>query len=320
MRTGLCYLLIVFAVFCVNCVYGEEAGDLSSRIVAVVNNDVITQADLDVALKSAAVELEKKYSGDELKEKMQEARHDFLNQMIEDELILQEAKRLGVKVDDSEIEERLKDVKSRFKSDQDFEAETQKAGVSEDALKKRYKDNIMMGKLVAHEVKENTIVTPAEVNEYYEKHSEELKAPESARVRTIMLHFDEADTEELVKQKAEDIMRLMSEGRDFSDLARQYSQGPKTDEGGDLGFIEKGQMREEFDKVIFDLKAGEASSPIKVDPGYYIFKVEEKKEGHSYSLEEVRDEIENMIFRQKAEKKYQEWMEKLKRDAFIQIK
>ncbi|MFH0771445.1 MAG: peptidylprolyl isomerase [Candidatus Omnitrophota bacterium] len=319
-RAAIYFLFMIFAISCVNHLYCEEVGDLGSGIAAVVNNDVITQADLDTALKSIMSEFEKKYSGAELKEKMQETRSELLNQMIEDELILQEAKRLGVKVEDSEIEERLGEVKSRFNSARDFETELEKALVSEDMLKKRYKDNIMMSKLVTHEIKENIIVTPVEINEYYEQHSKELESPESARVKTIMLHFDESDTEKLVKQKAEDIMRLISEGRDFSDLAKQYSQGPKAGEGGDMGFIEKGQMREEFDKAIFGLKTGEISSPIKVDTGYYIFKVEELKEGHPYSLEEIRGELENIIFRQKAEEKYKEWMKKLKKDAFIQIK
>jgi len=103
-------------------------------------------------------------------------------------------------------------------------------------------------------------------------------------------------------------------------LAKLYSQGANANEKGDFGFLEKGQMRDDFEKVIFALKPGEVSDPVKTDAGYYIFKVEEKKGSHEKSLSEARADIEDIIFREKAQKRYQEWVAKLKRDAFIQIK
>ncbi len=298
----------------------EIIPNVSDKIIAVVNEDVITQSDLDIALAAAINDLKKDYTGKELDDKIEEARKYFLNQMVEDKLILQEAKRRGVIVDDSEIEEKFNDIKSRFPTESDFETEIERAGITTDILRTRYKEQVMMTKLVSHEVKDKVVVTPAEINAYYDKHSEELKAPESVHIKAIMIRFDEATTEPLAKQKADDIYRLIKEGRDFSDLAKQYSQGPKADLGGDMGFIEKGQMREEFDKVIFNLKTGEVSEPVKTDTGYYIFKIEEKKEGYKRSLAEVRDQIENSIFQEKAQNKYKEWIARLKRDAFIQIK
>ena len=161
---------------------------------------------------------------------------------------------------------------------------------------------------------------PPEISDYEDRGPGGFGAPESVHLKNIMIRFDEATTELLAKQKADDVYRLIKEGRDFSDLAKQYSQGAKADEGGDLGFIPKGQMREEFDKVIFVLKAGEASPPIKTDTGYYIFKVEEKKDAYLQPLSEIRDDVENSIFREKAQKRYKGWIAKLKRDAFIQFK
>ena len=297
-----------------------QAFSFGDKILVVVNDEVVTQADLDVALTPVVSELKKEFSGDELTAKIEETRNEFLNQMMEDKLILQEAKRRGVVVDESEINERLKDVQMKFPSTGDFNDEIERIGLTMAILRNRYKEQLMMAKLVTHEVKDKVVVTPAEISDYYAKHSEELKSPDSVHLKNIMIRFDEATTESLAKQKADDVCRLIKEGRDFSDLAKQYSQGAKAAEGGDLGFIPKGQMREEFDKVIFTLKPGETSSPIKTDTGYYIFKVEEKKEPYLRPLSEVRDEIENTIFRDKAQKRYNEWIAKLKRDAFIQFK
>ncbi len=300
-------------------VYGQPR-EFENKIVAVVNEDVITQADLDIALGSIVAQYKQIYSAEELTNKIEEARQDILNQMIEDRLILQEAKRRGVVVEDEEVEERVDDVKSRFPSDDDFEGAVTESGISFDTLRNRYKEQIMMSKLVNHEVREKIVATPSEISDYYTKHADELKAPESVHLKNIVIRFGEGNSEALVKQKVDDISRLIKEGRDFSELAKLYSQGPHAQDGGDAGFVEKGQMRKEFEDAVFNLKAGEVSEPIKTETGYYIFKVEEKKEGYTRSQSELHDTIENLIFQDKAKKRYKEWMDKLKRDAFIQIK
>lgn len=306
------------AVFCNTASAGS--GTAANKILAVVNDEVVTQADLDIALNQITADLNNEYSGAELAAKIEEARRDYLNQMIEDKLILQKAKKLGVTVDDSEVEEQFKEVKSKFPSDDIFYSEVQKAGISTEVLKKRYRENIMMGKLVSHEVKDKVVVTPSEIDDYYKKHSGELKAPEAVHVRSIMLRFEDQAGEPAVKQKADDMIRLMKEGRDFGELAKLYSQGLKSEEGGDFGFVEKGQMREDFDKIIFGMKSGEVSEPIRADTGYFIFKIEEKRDARILTLSEAHDGIENIIYREKAQQRYQDWMAKLKRDAFIQIK
>lgn len=319
MRAGTKVLLLLFALGLPpqsSC----RAAAAENKILAVVNDEVVTQTDLDVALSSAIDELQKEYSGAELQAKIEAMRKEYLEQMIDDKLILQEAKKRGTTAEDAEIDERLKEIKSRFPSEEAFYSEIQKSGVSTELLKKRYRENIMMGKIVSREVKDKIVVTPTEIESYYKKHAEELRAPDSVHLRTIMLRFGEDNTEDAVRQKAEDVVKLAGKGRDFGELAKLYSQGGKADDNGDFGFVDKGQMREDFEKVIFALKPGEVSEPVKADVGYYIFKVEEKRESRVRTLSEARTDIENIIFREKAQKRYQEWMAKLKRDAFIQIK
>jgi peptidyl-prolyl cis-trans isomerase SurA len=315
--------ILVLACFFVpaSCHASPESGPaVANKILVVVNDEVLTQADLDIALNQISEELKSEYSGAELAAKIEESRKEYLKQMIEDKLILQEAKKLGVVVDDSEVEEQFKEIKSKFPSDDVFYQEVQKAGISTEVLKKRYRENIMMGKLVSHEVREKVVVTPSEIDDYYKKHSGELKAPEAVRIRSIMLRFDGEQSESSVKQKADDILKLVKEGRDFGELAKLYSQGLKSEEGGDFGFVERGQMREDFDKVIFDLKEGDVSEPVRADTGYFIFKAEEKRDERVRTLKEAHDDIENIIYREKAQQRYTDWIAKLKRDAFIQIK
>ncbi|KPK42201.1 MAG: hypothetical protein AMJ78_03330 [Omnitrophica WOR_2 bacterium SM23_29] len=318
MRVGLYPLLFIFFLI-LNCTVGYGQLDkFENKIVAVVNEDVITQADLDIALAAVITEYRQSYSGDELAVKIEEARQEILNQMIEDRLILQEAKRYKIEVDEAEVEERLNDVRSRFSSDSDFDDALNESGITFDILKNRYREQIMMGRLVNYEVREKVVVTPTEISEYYANHTDEFNSQGSAHLKNIVIRFEGDDL--LAKQKVDDIYRLINEGRDFSDVARQYSQGQNAQEGGELGFVEKGQMRKEFDDVVFNLEPGEVSPPIKTETGYYIFKVVEKKGSYLRSLPEVRTYIENLIFQEKAKKRYKEWMDKLRRNAFIQLK
>lgn len=315
------FIFAVALLFCA--VYPTAAAQgigAANKILVVVNDEIITQADLDVAMNAVVAELKNEYTGAELKAKVDEAKREYLNQMIEDRLILQEAKRRGVIVDDAEVDERFKEIKSKFPSEEVFYSEMQKADISAEVLKNRYRENIMMSKLVSYEVRGKVAVTPGEIEGYYKEHSEEVKSPSAVHLRSLMLRFDKQNDEATARQKADDIIRLIKEGRDFGELAKLYSQGLKAEEGGDLGFVEKGQMREDFDEVIFNMKEGEVSAPLKTDAGYFIFKVEEKRESRVRSLSEAREDIENIIFREKAQKRYKDWMAKLKRDAFIQIK
>ncbi|KPK40387.1 MAG: hypothetical protein AMJ78_07260 [Omnitrophica WOR_2 bacterium SM23_29] len=312
-------LLIFILIASCAVAYGQP-NEFRNKIVAVVNEDVITQTDLDVALASVVAEYKQIYSGNELTMRIEEARQEILNQMIEEKLILQEAKKRKVEVADAEVEERLGEVRSRFSTEDDFDFALNESGLTFDTLRNRYKEQIMMHKLVNYEIRERIVVTPSEVTEYYAKHTDEFKAPESVRLKNIVFRFEEGNTESLVRQKADDACRLIKEGRDFSDVARQYSQGGNAQEGGELGFIGKGQMRKEFDEAVFKLEAGEMSSPIKAQEGYYIFKVEEKRESYIRPLSEVSVDVENLIFQEKAKKRYKEWLDRLKRDAFIQIK
>ena len=156
--------VFIIAIGCL-AVCGQASG-FGNKILVVVNDEVITQADLDVALTPVTNELKKEFSGDELKAKIEETRDEILNQMVEDKLILQEAKRRGVVVDESEIDERLKDVEMRFPSIGDFNDEIEKIGLTITILRTRYKEQLMMAKLVTHEVKEKVVVTPAEISDF----------------------------------------------------------------------------------------------------------------------------------------------------------
>ena len=291
-----------------------------NKFVAVVNDEVITQQDVDQLLAVLYAQYSQEYKGDELLQKMEQIKKDILNQIIEDKLVLSRAKELGIKVAESEINERLDYIKNGFSSEDDFYKTLETQGVTIANLKDRYRDQIMMKKLVDYEVKSKISVLPSETNDYYEKHKDQFRENDKYRVKNILIKAKDEVSFELARVEIENIYNKLKEGENFDDLARQYSQGPNAEKGGDMGYIEQGQMLEVLDKAIFKLKPGEFSEPVKSEIGYHVFKTEDIKYGKQASLEDVQKNLQLIIFQDKFKAQVNEWLSNLKKKAYISIK
>jgi len=292
-----------------------------NKIVAVVNDEVITQQDMDQLLSVLYAQYSQEFKGDELLQKMEQIKKDILNQVVEDKLVLSRAKELGIKVTETEISERLEYIKNGFPSEEEFFKTLEAQGVTVSSLKDRYRDQIMMKKLVDYEVKSKIFVLPSEISDYYEKHRMNFKEADKYRVKNILIKLKKDSVEnELIKAEIEDVYNKLKQGGDFDTLSRQYSQGVNAESGGDMGYIEKGQMLEELDSAIFKLRPGEFSEPVKSEIGYHIFKVEDIKYGRQASLEETQKDIQMIIFQDKFKAMVSEWLSGIKKKAYISIK
>jgi peptidyl-prolyl cis-trans isomerase SurA len=300
------------------------------RIVVVVNDGIITQSELLERLDPIYAQYQTVYQGNELALKLDSARRDILDQLIQDRLVLGKARELGMVADLGDVEERIREVRGKFSSDQEFEKTLEEQSLNLSDLRQKYADQILIQRLIGVEVKARVSVAPREVREYYHSHPEEYKRPEKVRVRMILIkrpRVTDETTEEQIKtdeafvsERVEHITQILAEGSPFDEVCRQYSEGPNTEEGGDLGFIERGEMREEIDLVIFSLEVGGQAGPIESPIGYHFFKVNARQEAYLYTFDDVRDEIEDKIYQGKFHIALGEWVEELKNDAFISIK
>lgn len=291
-----------------------------NKFVAVVNDEVITQQDIDQLLSVLYAQYSQEYKGDELLQKMEDVKKDILNQVIEDKLVLSRAKELGIKVTESEINERLDYIKKGFPSENEFYNTLETQGITIANLKDRYRDQIMMKKMVDYEVKSRVSVLPSEISDYYERHKSQFKEGDKYKVKNILIKAKDDVGFELAKVEIDDVYTKLKEGGDFDDLAKLHSQGPNADKGGDMGYIEKGQMLEELDNAIFKLKSGEFSEPVKSGIGYHIFKIEDIKYGRQAGLEDVQKDIQMVLFQDKFKTQVKNWLADLKKKAYISIK
>jgi len=298
----------------------SSEAQIINKVVAVVNDEVITQQDINQLLAVLYAQYVHDYKGDELLKKMEGVKKDILRQVVEDKLVLSRAKELDTRVVEEEIEERLEYIKSGFDSEDAFFKTLEDQGITVADLKERYKDQIMMKKIVDFEIKSKITVQPSEVTAYYEGHKSEFERGKGYKTRHILIKADNLVSFELARVEMYDIFDKLRRGEDFSELAKKYSQGPNKDEGGDMGYVGPGEMLKEIDDVLFKLKEGQFSGPIRSEIGYHLLKVEDIKDFGLLKLEDVQKDIKVMLFQQKFQEKLNGWLTGLKDKAYISIK
>ena len=298
---------------------GIAAAEVIERIVAVVNDEIITEQDLQITMAPVAAQYRTLYSGMELQERLKEAHRDFLQNVIEDKLILSEAKRLQVIVKDDEVDAMMADVRNKFPTRDVFLKSLEEQGLTEKKLWNRFRDQILTQKLVAFQVKSKVSVSPGEVSEYYKTHQEEFVEGDKARLQQILIRVGNRSAEE-ARAFAESLILQLNEGKPFEELARTYSEGAEAKEGGEMGWFERGQLAGEINLEVFVLEEGQVTPPLKSTLGYHIFKVVEKKKFAVKPLPDVRNKIIEVIFKQKLKIRLESWIQDLKKNAYISIR
>jgi len=293
--------------------------EVVEQIVAKVNDEVITLSEVEQVLEPILKQYKSTYTAEELKTRTAEARRNVIERLIEEKLILREAEEKGIEVKPAEVEKMVNQTMLKFPSEEKFFEVLKAEGLNLEILKERYRKELTYKKIVDMEVRAGVVIAPKEIEEYYAAHIEEFKEPEMLQVSQIFLKTEEGKDEE-VKKRIEDILRRLKQGEDFGKLAKEYSQDPYAEKGGDMGFVKKGELLEELDKVVPSLDIGQTSGIIKSSLGYHILKFQARKEEQLKKIADVREVIEAVIFQEKMSKKFSEWIARLKKDAYLWIR
>lgn len=313
MSTIRCILPVIALLLLSTTAFTEE-----DRILARVNSDIITLSDLEERMRPIIAKYETSYSGEELLQKLAEAEKYWLDQLIENKLILQEADRKQITATQEEIDDRYRQIKQDFDSELQFNIFLESQGMNIDQLKKSIAENIKISKATMHiREKARQEISPTDVSLYYKEHIDQFTEDPRVRAFHILIRTSDNDGEAL--QKAQSILKRIKAGEDFSVLAREFSEDPHAQEGGDMGFITRGQHMPEIDKAVFSMKVGQVSDIIKSNIGYHIIMVKQIKKARTKPFVEVQEEIENNILREKARELWDSWINGLKKKSFIEI-
>ncbi len=243
-----------------------------------------------------------------------------MERLIEDRLVIQEAKRLKVLVSTDEIEQKLAELRSKFSSEEEFEKSLSTSSMNIKRLKDRVREQLMMARIFDREVRYKVIVNPQEITDYFKNNPDKFKNPKKVKVRNIIVRFRNIGQRLEASKKIKEALALLKNGKDFTEIAKEYSEEPDMDKRGEGVIVKKGQMKDEIDKIIFNLKKGEISNIIETESTLSIFLVEEKIESQEKGIDDVKDDIQNILFQQKLKERFNEWISKLKKDAYISIK
>jgi peptidyl-prolyl cis-trans isomerase SurA len=293
------------------------------RIVARVNDDVITLSELQEEGLPLFERLRANYTGKELEHQVQHAEREFLDQLILRRLQLQYASRIGINASENEINAALKDVLNRNNMTQEALTDLlTREGLTLQDYKDRLREQIILGRLMNQAVRSRVSVDAREVEVYYKAHQDEFSQPAQAKVRHIFFRIDPDAAPpqvDAVRERASRVLREARNGGDFGELARRYSEDATAANGGDLGAIKRGQALPEFEEVIFALREGDVSEVVRTPNGLHIVKIDAFSKGSEQPFPEIKAEIERRLLQEKIEQRFQDWTSELKDRAFIEI-
>jgi peptidyl-prolyl cis-trans isomerase C len=252
----------------------------------------------------------------------QRARKDLLQQLIDGELVLEQAERQKLTVTPQVVDEQVKSIRARFPSDEAFKQALGASGLTVEGLKTNIKKGMLRQQILNKEVLEKVSVSPKELETFFNEHKDTYVQEEAVHARHILIKAA-ADTspedDQKAKERAKAVLAKAKKGEDFSKLAAQYSEDSTKDNGGDLGYFGRGRMVKPFEDAAFALKAGQISDPVRSQFGYHIIKVEGRREAKRLSFTEAKEWVEKDLTREKARVRYGEYVEGLRQKAKITV-
>jgi len=268
------------------------------RVVAKVNNDVITLGTLEDRVAVFSSRMKTSGSVDEQlpKKKLMKT---ILDEMIAEKLQTQEAKKLGMEVAEKTLEEALDDIynNNNITSEQ-FKDILKIEGSDLEAYKEVIRDQILVSRVIKMQAGATIAVKERSIRKYYRKNKKDYWVPEKITASHIMLIKENGSSDkeiQLNKKKAEKILQQVQGGEEFSELAKKYSEDVSAHSGGELGTIDRGTMMPEFENAAFNLKTGEVSKVVETANGFHIIKCDNVIPGYVKEYKMVRSEIESIL-------------------------
>lgn len=317
-----------YTTFCVALVFSvnsqADGAELVDRIVAIVNDDVLTLTDLNRHLQPYAEKIKSLgYSLEKERQMLFKVREDMLNQLIDETLTDQEIKRFNIAVDENEIDNTIERIKeTRFITDEELREALASEGLTVEEYRTKLKEQILRNKLVNVKIRSKIVITQDDIRSYYDSHGDVYKGETAYHLRNIIMKVPPLadDSEKIaVREKMEAVLKKLKDGDPFDVTARMYSESSLAAEGGDLGFFKLDALSSELQKIIGGMKPGQLTPVIDTDQGYQIFFVEEITRTPSKSFDEARAEIEEKLFNEIVDKKFRVWLQDLRKGSHIKI-
>ena len=303
---------------------GAQETEVVDRIVAVVNNEIITLYDLNRAFAPYAGNIRAlKYPPEKERQTLFQVRQDILDQLIDSMLADQQGKRGQITVSQKEIDntiERLKE--SRQFTDEQLRQGLASQGMTMEEYRKEIEEQLMRARLVNREVKSKIVITKEDIKDYYESHREQYAGEKKYHLWNLFIKVS-SDSDDSERSVARNLMEAnlvkLKQGQSFESLIDGLKNSPSAVQGTDLGLYRLEELSEQLRQVVKNMKAGEFSALLDSNFGYQIIYIQNIEETQAKPLEAVESEVEEKLYTESVDNKYQEWLEQLRARSHIRI-
>ena len=299
----------------------EHDDGVADRVVAVVNNDAITLSELQETIVAYRAENRQGRGGGPSDDELAK---QFLPKLIDGRLQLQEAERERITVDDHEVTDEIAERIKMYntKSVEEFEKLIKEQGITMDAVRKRVREALRVQKVIRRKVALRVSVTDTEIVQYVEENRPKLETGLSYHARHLLVVPESPDDKgwEAARIKAEILRSQIVDGADFATIARQSSQDASGKDGGDLGTLKRGELAEDIESEILKLEPNQVSAPYRSSLGYHVFQLESKESLEGDGLVRIKQQVREILFRQKYEARLEAWLKEIKQRAIIEVR
>jgi peptidyl-prolyl cis-trans isomerase C len=248
-------------------------------------------------------------------------RKKILEELIAQELLYQESRKQGLEAEEKTVSDEMEELKKRFPNEEAFKDEMRQMNFSEETLKVQMKKNLSVKQLVEKEILAKVRVSDEDAKSFYDSHPENFQQKERVRASHILIK-SEADTDPVSKderrKKLEAVKKRIENSEDFATLAREFSQCPSAEKGGDLGFFERGNMVKPFEDAAFSMKPGEVSDIVATPFGFHLIKVTDRTEARTVSFDESQDRINQHLRQMKFSEEKNAYVGDLKKKSKVE--
>ena len=310
------------------------------EIIARVNNEIITRTEYIRSRDQLKQEVQQQDAAN-ADRAFAEKQRDVLRDLIDQQLLLQKGKDLGI-TGDTELIKRLDEMRKQMNlaTMEELEKAAEAQGASYEDFKQNLRNQIVTQRVIGQEVGSHLAMNKDDVKKFYDQHRAEMERPEEVRLSEILIAPKtpaqpaaapdvkpapplEAESEAALaaaQAKAQDLLDQIHKGAKFADLAKKYSDGPSAKDGGDLSSFKRGTLSKELEDKVFALKAGEVTDVIRTKQGYVILQASEHQIAGVPTLKEAEPRIQDALYMQKLQPALRAFLTTLREEAFIDIK
>jgi len=312
--------------------HGIAKAQLVDRVVAVVNDDIITLTELQENGREFLEKIQESVPEDQRRQALREAQERILAKLIDQHLISQEAAKVNIDLSDAEFEQSFaRNLEKMGVTRQELLAKLKASGLSEEKYMEDQRNQLLRDKLILYEVRSKIIITDEMIREYYAaEYAEELQ---DGGYYLLQMGFTWGDSEEMrqspgllmadkarARREAVETRQQLLDGADFAELARQKSDLPSAVDGGDIGIFQEDEMALTMREAVVKLKAGEITPVLETQNTFQIFKLLSRRQGEvvqQVPFETVKEEIRKKLFESEFNKEYRKWIEEMKKAAYV---